>query len=75
MQKQTQPFLTNGGVLLAIAQFAAVFLELPKLTMGGLEPPIHRRAVARPSKKLDGRVKPGHGGSWGMIVSATSPRA
>jgi len=36
MQKQTQPFLTNGGVLLAIAQFAAVFLELPKLTMGGL---------------------------------------
>jgi len=27
--------------------------------MGGLEPPIHRRAMA--TKKLDGRVKPGHG--------------
>jgi len=28
--------------------------------MGGLEPPIHRRAQ-RGLKKVDGRVKPGHG--------------
>jgi hypothetical protein len=31
-----------------------------KLTMGGLEPPIQRRAK-RGKQKMDGRVKPGHG--------------
>jgi hypothetical protein len=39
--------------------------------MGGLEPPIQRRAQ-RGLKKMDGRVKPGHGEFMECCVLASS---